>query len=176
MKCTIAACLALCFALPAACREGLEPLPLPPGARPFAPEAVYRGWWREMESCSGRTARFDDVSWYLIPGEEPFRVPKHDYLVVGYWDAAVNRIVLLEILPARRAPYIRHEMLHAILRSVFHPVEYFETRCGAVIDGPESPFGGNWARVPLDACFPAPDNSRLAAGPEAYRTANRCGS
>lgn len=124
-----------------ACRDVLAPLPLPDGARRFTPETVYRSWWLEMEFCSQRQAPFDLVEWYVIPGEVPFRVPNHDYDVVGYWDAVANRIALLEILPNRRAPYIRHEMLHAILHRVDHPTEYFERRCGEVINGPEAPFG-----------------------------------
>lgn len=130
----------LCLTL-VACSDTLVPLPLPEGAQEFRPELVYRGWWQEMEICSARSADFDAVRWYIIPGEIPFRVPTHDYPVLGYWDEAANRIVLLSFLPARRAPYIRHEMLHAILRRVDHPAEFFERRCGPTIDGPETPFG-----------------------------------
>lgn len=40
----------------------------------------------------------------------------------------------------RRAAYVRHEALHAILRSLDHPREFFVERCGNVINGPESPY------------------------------------
>jgi hypothetical protein len=92
-----------------------------------------------MEACAGRAAPFDAVTWYLVPGETPFRVPRHAQPVLGYWDPADNRIVLLEFLPERRAPYIRHEALHAILGRTDHPAAYFDTRCGATIHGPENP-------------------------------------
>ena len=131
--------LAALFAL-TACGGPVEPIPLPNGARTFVPEAVFRDWWHEMELCSGRTARYDDVTWFVVPGEDPFRVPNHAAPVAGYWDPAANRIVVLQYLPNRRAPTIRHEALHAILRRVNHPVAYFETKCGPVITGPEAPY------------------------------------
>lgn len=122
-----------------ACREPLGPVPLPNGAEPFVPEAVYREWWAQMEHCSRESASFDDVRWYVVRGEEPFRVQGVDYPVVGYWDPQANRIVLLEYLTNQRAPIIRHEALHAILRRTDHPPEYFVDRCGATIGGPDSP-------------------------------------
>ncbi len=121
------------------CRDPLAPVPLPDGAVAFTPEAVYRDWWAQMEVCSGVSASFDDVHWYVVRGEVPFRVKGVDYPVVGYWDPQANRIVLLEYLPNQRAPVIRHEALHAILRRTDHPSEYFVDRCGAVIGGPDSP-------------------------------------
>ena len=113
--------------------------PLPDTAREFVPETVYREWWHQMEVCSGRTASFDDVRWYVVPGEEPFHVAGLDRPVVGYWDPHRNWIVLLQFLPNQRAPVIRHEALHAILRTTEHPPEFFVDRCGAVIDSPDSP-------------------------------------
>ncbi len=122
------------------CGSVTAPIPLPDGARQFVPEAVFADWWREMELCSGQTAEYAAVKWYAVPGEDPFTVSTHRGPVVGYWDPGSNRIVVLQYLPNRRAPVIRHEALHAIIRRVDHPKEYFEVRCGAVINGPESPF------------------------------------
>ncbi|MBK8250999.1 MAG: hypothetical protein IPK85_26920 [Gemmatimonadetes bacterium] len=122
-----------------ACQSAVAPRPLPPGSREFIPEAIYRRWWQQMEQCAGRTAPFDAVRWFLIPGDVPFRIAGHDRPALGYWDPADNRIVLLEFLPDRRASYIRHEALHAILRRVDHPDAYFVQKCGATIDGPEDP-------------------------------------
>jgi hypothetical protein len=113
--------------------------PLPDTAAEFVPETVYREWWHQMEECSGRTASFDDVRWYVVPGEEPFHVAGVDHAVVAYWDPRGNRIVVLQYLPNQRAPTIRHEALHAILRRTDHPPEFFVDRCGAVIDSPDSP-------------------------------------
>lgn len=120
-----------------ACSEPVTPLP--DTAKEFFPEAVYREWWHQMEECSGRTASFDDVRWYFVPGEVPFHVAGVDHAVVGYWDPHGNKIVVLQYLPNQRAPTIRHESLHAILRRTDHPPEFFVDRCGAVIDSPDSP-------------------------------------
>lgn len=123
------------------CEDGFAPVPLPPNAFPFTPEPVYRAWWAQIEQCAGRRGSFDAVRWYAVPGEEPFSVPRHPRPVYGYWNAVENHIVLLQYLPNRRAPIIRHEMLHAILQRTDHPREYFVERCGDDIDGPESPPG-----------------------------------
>ncbi|MBK6457073.1 MAG: hypothetical protein IPF87_13530 [Gemmatimonadetes bacterium] len=122
------------------CSDRLVPLPLPEGSRQFLPEPVYRAWWAQMEACAGKRASFDAVSWYVIPGEEPIAIPHHPLRALGYWDPGDNRIVLLQFLPDRRAPVVRHEALHAITRRIDHPPEYFVTRCGAVIVGPENPY------------------------------------
>jgi hypothetical protein len=122
-----------------ACSDAAAPAPLPPDAREFTPEPVYRDWWQQMERCSGRSAPFDAVRWYVVPGEAPFRVAGIPYPVIGYWDQRANHIVLLEYLPTQRAPVIRHEALHAILRRTDHPPRYFEELCGAAIGGPDSP-------------------------------------
>lgn len=122
------------------CESATAPIPLPAGARRFTPEAVFADWWREMEICSGKTASYAAVEWYVVPGEEPFNVSTHQGPVVGYWDPGANRIVVLEYLPNRRAPVIRHEALHAITKRLDHPSEFFQDRCGAVINGPETPY------------------------------------
>ena len=109
--------------------------PLPAGARPFTPEAVYREWWSQIVSCSGLTGNFQDVSWYVVPGEDPFTAPGVAQPVIGYWTRDGNRIVLLEWVPNRSA-LVRHEMLHALLRRADHPSAYFVEQCGAMINGP----------------------------------------
>jgi hypothetical protein len=124
------ALLALAFS---ACIEVVAPLP--EGASPFTPGPVYREWWRQVEECSGKTGDFDAVSWYVVPGDIPFRIPTIDKPLLGYWNSATNRIVLLEWVPSA-TELVRHEMLHALLRRADHPYEYFEQRCGELIRGP----------------------------------------
>lgn len=131
--------LAAFGALAYGCTEPIAPVPLPDGAREFTPEPVFRQWWGEMEVCSGERGSFDAVRWYVVSGEIPFAVKGVPYPVVGYWDPKNNRIVLLEYLPNQRAPVIRHEALHAIIRRTDHPALYFAERCGATIGGPDSP-------------------------------------
>ena len=121
------------------CASDTTAPPLPPDAREFTPEAVYRDWWAQVEQCSGRTAVFDDVRWYVVPGEDPFRVDGVAYPVLGYWERQGNRIVLLQYVPDSRAALIRHEALHAILRRTDHPAEFFVERCGEVITSQDWP-------------------------------------
>jgi hypothetical protein len=118
-----------------ACTGQTDNSPLPPDARPFTPEPIYLTWWMQMETCSGLSADFTGVGWYVVPGEDPFIAPALGRTVLGYWQRAGNRIVLLEFVPSRTA-LVRHEMLHALLQRGDHPAAYFIDRCGAVIDGP----------------------------------------
>lgn len=62
--------LALLFV---SCKNALVPLTLPEGSRQFFPEPVFRAWWAQMEVCSGMTSSYDLVTWYVVPGEVPFR-------------------------------------------------------------------------------------------------------
>lgn len=100
----------------------------PESATPLAPPAEFRAWWAVVESCSGRQSRFEDVRWFQasyfsIRGE----------LALGAWFPAGNRIALLgsESFPAS---IVRHEMLHAILQDSDHPAEYFQSRCGDIVE------------------------------------------
>jgi hypothetical protein len=130
------ACTLALLAGALACDRATAPIPpLPPGARVFTPEPVFREWWAQMEGCSGRTGSFDAVTWYVVPGEDPFPAPGVGQPVHGYWHPSDNRIVLLEWVPSRSS-LVRHEALHAILRRSDHPEEYFVAKCGAVINAP----------------------------------------
>lgn len=119
----------------AACADASAPTPLPLEATRFEPEPVFRDWWTQIQECSGRSGDYDAVTWYYVPGEEPFHAPGLDKVVIGYWDPAGNRIVLLQFVPNRSA-LIRHEILHALIRRGDHPATYFQELCGAVINGP----------------------------------------
>lgn len=101
--------------------------PLPEAATPFAPPAIYRTWWAEVEACSGLRGDFDAVRWYRV--DPPNEVRLRDGTPVrGLWMSSGNRIVIraadLDL------PYVpHHEMLHALLRRPGHPAEYFVARC-----------------------------------------------
>src|SRR5262249_36877391 len=118
--------------------SSLEPAALPAGATRFTPEPIFEEWWHQVEDCSGRRAHFAKIEWYVVPGEDPFLAPPVGREVIGYWDGSADRIVLLEYVENRSA-LVRHEALHAILRRGDHPPEYFQTLCGAVINGPGLP-------------------------------------
>jgi hypothetical protein len=102
--------------------------PLPDATR-FTPPAVYARWWQLTESCSGRTASFDAVHWYRVPGR---LVPFFGGFVEGFWAQRGNRIVLADSVRELGAT-VRHEMLHALVQLPGHPEEFFVGRCAAIL-------------------------------------------
>lgn len=106
--------------------------PLPPGSEQIAPPPAYRLWWQMVESCSARTAPFERVSWYVIPGAAQLSATQPD--VQGEWFPDGNRIVLAGKFQLA-GPLVRHEMLHALLgaHASDHPRDEFLGRCGGVV-------------------------------------------
>ncbi len=98
---------------------------LPPGATQFTPPTVFATWWEMTEVCSGRTGSLDAVSWYKAPANF-FVIDGRQ--VSAYWSAGSNQIVVSESV-ARNGHVVRHEMLHALLRSKGHARDDFLERC-----------------------------------------------
>jgi hypothetical protein len=122
--------LILALPLLAACETPVGPR-LPTNAEPFTPPAVYREWWALTEACSGLQADFTRIAWFHVPGAES--IPLADgTLVNGRWDRVSNRIVLAG-QSERFGDLVRHEMLHALLRSGGHPRDAFIGRCGGTV-------------------------------------------
>ena len=133
----------------AACARRSAVVPPPPqptaedrgAAVPVEPTARYREWWRQIESCSGKSRSIDSVAgWYAVLDTVIF-VGGRPYAAVYFGQSD-------ELFFARRflhQPFIvRHEMLHALLRtpasdSVRHPDEFFRTRCGVLVSPPHDP-------------------------------------
>lgn len=111
----------------------------------------YGTWWKMTEACSGLHGNLDAVSWYTVPvdslGSFEFE-GSEDY---GIWFEDGNRIYLAaDAVDNGRT--VRHEMLHALLRSGGHPIEYFVTRCGALAPcGPACGLSETTRGVPADA-------------------------
>jgi hypothetical protein len=136
--------------------------PLPTGAEPFVPPAVYQQWWELTEACSGVSASMSAVSWYHVPGAET--IPLEDGTAVnGRFDPVNNRIVLAGNAELE-GDLVRHEMLHALIRSPGHPRAAFIGRCGGVV-------------VCTKACItdaapaPQPDPMARAVSPAAIQVA-----
>jgi hypothetical protein len=111
----------------AACRPVTGPLP--PGAEPFEPPAVYARWWAMTEACSHRSGDLEAVRWYRAPGREfMFRGQPAG----GVWSPGSNRIVLAENV-VEDGPRVRHEMLHALLRTGRHPRAEFLGACALLL-------------------------------------------
>ena len=119
----------MALVLAGACSSATDPLPR--GALPLDPPAIYATWWEEVEGCAGKTADFAAVSWYYVPGEGGFSAgSKPD--VVGVWRPAGNSITLAQYV-VDNGLVVRHEMLHAILQRTDHPAEYFVDRCAVLV-------------------------------------------
>ena len=118
----------------AACDRLVDP-PLPTDAEQFSPPVVYTTWWNMTQACSRLTGSMGAVTWYKT--SEVLRDPHNGALVVGYWVAASNRIVLATdaVLDGRT---VRHEMLHALLRVGGHPRSAFLGNCLGTVECAEA--------------------------------------
>lgn len=107
----------------------LPTAPLPDGAQQITPPLSYAVWWQQVESCAERSGSYRAVTWYSVPAIQDQGFVHRGRLVTGVWLAHRNRILLSDF--ALQSPRIvRHEMLHAILRTGSHPPDYFFRRCG----------------------------------------------
>lgn len=71
------------------------------------------------------------VSFYVVPGAR--EVPlKNGGVVAGYWSPAGELIVLAELYQMSGA-FVRHEMLHALIRQAGHSRGIFLDRCAGVV-------------------------------------------
>jgi hypothetical protein len=105
--------------------------PLPANAQVFVPPPVYSEWWAMVESCSGLSGSLENIQWYSTTSL--LRDPNdNDEAIAGYWSLAGNRIVLYTN-DTIAGGIVRHEMLHALTRSVGHPRWAFLQACGGVV-------------------------------------------
>jgi hypothetical protein len=80
-----------------------------------------------VESCSGHTTDFDAVRWYRVPIGAGLTVDGAS--AAGAWFADENSIAIGDGWRTNGS-LVRHEILHAILRTGSHPEEYFRDACG----------------------------------------------
>ena len=132
--------------------------PLPANAQLLIPPPVYAVWWAMVESCSGVSGSLENIQWYSTTSL--LRDPNdNDETIAGYWSLAGNRIVLFAN-DTIAGDIVRHEMLHALLRSVGHPRVAFLQACGGVVacgqkcvsdaGPPASPAGGTPTFAPSE--------------------------
>jgi len=112
-----------------ACENLVDP-ELDSRAVQFSPPAVYRTWWNIVQSCSGKSQSFDEVTWYEVRNSSTVKLKGKN--VGAYWTSASNSIVLAGngVLDGE---FVRHEMLHAMLRQNGHPRSDFVERCGGAV-------------------------------------------
>jgi hypothetical protein len=113
-----------------ACGDGIVDPPLPSDAQLFSPPGVYSTWWNMTQACSGLTGSLAAVTWYKT--DEVVHDVNTGDVVLGYWSAAGNQIVLTtsSVLDGGT---VRHEMLHALLRVKGHPRNQFLGKCAGTV-------------------------------------------
>ena len=106
----------------AACSGPLAPR----NAVPFTPPSWYRALYEHDQACSGGKREWAELSWYWVPGTSFSYDGSQD---AGLTDGRAGRIYLSQDYLSNPL-VIRHEMLHALLRSTpGHPHEFFYVRC-----------------------------------------------
>ena len=145
-------CLAiLAFAAGISCGQLTDP-PLPVDAQLFVPPPVYARWWDMVESCSGLRGSLDQIQWYATAG--PLSDPNNSNdLIIGYWSRASNRVVLVSDDTVDGAT-VRHEMLHALVRTPGHSRSAFLENCGGVVSCPPGCVRDGGSPAPVDSSTP----------------------
>jgi len=110
--------LAIVLAL-VACSSPVEPSQPPP--------TEYREWYAEVEACSGLRGDFDRIHWTTQPD---VIVDGHSYY--GYWYTDNTIVIRSDLVDYKHL--VQHEEMHSLLRSGQHPSEYFNQKCGDLIN------------------------------------------
>src|ERR671916_1140006 len=102
---------------------GAAGAPLAPLGRSWAVPTLglYQEWWDKTVTCSGRTGKMTDVSFYAVDAPAG-AIQLAGEMAHAWWVRQGNRIYL----PANALGIEwlgRHEMLHALLQKGSHPPE-----------------------------------------------------
>jgi hypothetical protein len=119
-----------CLVALSACGQLVDP-PLPSEAQRYAAPGVYARWWAMTEACSALSAPLASIVWYDAPKVDNPAAASEP--ITGYWSMASNRIVIREDA-VLEGGVVRHEMLHALLKSGGHPRQFFLGKCAGVVD------------------------------------------
>ncbi len=96
----------------------------PEQSAPLDPPAQFRDWWAKTEACSGRTATFERIHWYVVPGDS-FDCP--DGRCVGRWED--DHTIYIAASWVASELVVRHEMLHDLIDRSGHPDPPFGHGC-----------------------------------------------
>lgn len=103
--CSVRPWLCLASLLLGACEGSV----FPDDATEFTPPTSYRLDWRVVESCSGFSGDFDEISWFTVPGS----AAGMEAGAAGAFYPDLKRIVLNEEVTDDHS-LVRHEILHAL--------------------------------------------------------------
>ncbi|MCL4865952.1 MAG: hypothetical protein KJZ47_08670 [Gemmatimonadales bacterium] len=90
--------------------------------------AQFRTWFEQTEACSGLTAAFEAVDWYVVPGVDQFEADGAPR--VGMWqrDGDRSQIVVAGNYQNHEM-VVSHEILHHLMGRQGHPDQMFVERC-----------------------------------------------
>lgn len=108
-----------------ACRDLTAPFPS--GATPIPAQPPYALWWQMTETCSGKSADFSTIRWFVVPHADSFEVHGKHYN--GYWYDDNSIVIAAKHL--LDGQLVRHEMLHA-LTGGGHSRQFLDA-CGGVV-------------------------------------------
>jgi len=90
--------------------------------------AHFRTWFEQTEACSGLSATFEAVEWYVVPGVDSFEAD--GAARVGMWQRVDDKSqIVIAGNYADHEMVVSHEILHHILSREGHPSEMFTERC-----------------------------------------------
>ena len=113
--------LLTCTIVVMACQDSTAPS-LPFAIAPFEPLPQYAAWWSLVESCSAQHADISRVKWRVAIGQ--FTFVWRSEITNALWQSGSNTIVLGDGWQ-EVGSVVRHEMLHALVRSSGHDAFWF---------------------------------------------------
>lgn len=102
---------------------GQNPL-APDGAKRFHPPVSYLDAWASAETCTGVTAPFARIRWFVVEPDDAgyFETLEHES-ILGLW--AYPHEIYLSKDVIEHTGLIRHEMMHDLLQDGEHVHEAF---------------------------------------------------
>lgn len=94
-----------------------------PTGIPESSPAIYREWYREVESCSGLRGDFDKIHW-----QHSYNIKDGRVLYAGYWYPKHTITIRDDYALDERV--VKHEAMHDLTQSGSHPALYFKELCG----------------------------------------------
>ena len=121
---------------------------LNPAAIPLYRTGGYRQLWRDVERCSGQTADFSRVHWWVVPDSESFPTPLGDALGITYQK---EQAIVLAGLLVDDAKLVRHEIAHLVASRGWHDPAVYQ-------HGPCAPLMICWSNCLVDTTQPSDSN------------------
>lgn len=105
-------------------------------AVPIPLSEEMRGWWTEMEACTGRTRDVDALHFAVVEVQaDPFHYyfeTSHGHALGVYYEQ--HALIIFAEGFERMDRVVKHEMVHALIGAkAGHPDHYFRGVCGQLM-------------------------------------------